>query len=218
MTLYELEVLRKKEQELKRREKRVKIMFWSGFAMFTIGLSLFGVAAYAQRNVEPETIVEESYVSTPVYEPVFESTPVIESPKTDISQLYSDEIVYIAKTVYGEARGCTPTEQAAVVWSILNRVDSDLRYLPDDIISVVTQNEQYLGYNPKHPVTDEIADLVEDVLGRWEREKNGENNVGRVLPKNYLWFYGDGKHNHFTDAWRGGNKWNWSLESPYETH
>lgn len=181
------------------------------------GAIIVGVVEYLR-----EPSIESSVIFTPSVEaeaPQIIDEPVVK-PSTDEIDIskpeYRDEIIYIAKTVYGEARGCTTTEQAAVVWSILNRVDSDLKYMPDDIIGVVTQKDQYLGYNPKHPVTDEIANLVEDVIGRWAMEKAGEKNVGRVLPKDYLWFYGDGKHNHFTDAWRNGNKWDWSLESPYE--
>lgn len=167
-----------------------------------------------ERPVEAsETAIEETDIS-PVVEYSVDATDVVIAD-TDISALYRDEINYIAKTVYGEARGNTKTEQAAVVWTILNRVDSDLRYMPDDIISVVTQDYQYIGYNPNHPVTDDIVELVEDVLIRWTMEKNGAVNVGRVLPKDYLWFYGDGKHNYFTNEWRSGNNWGWDLTSPY---
>ena len=134
-----------------------------------------------------------------------------ETPK--VSEIYAESIPYLAKTVYGEARGCTAVEQAAVIWCILNRVDAN--GYSDSIIGVVTQKNAFHGYNPNHPVTDHIYNLTVDVLERWEKEKNGEVNVGRVLPKEYLWFYGDGKRNHFTNQWRGGNTWNWALESPY---
>ena len=54
------------------------------------------------------------------------------------------------------------------------------------------------------------------MLSRREREKAGEKNVGRILPPEYMWFYGDGWHNHFRDSYRGGNRWDWSLDNPYE--
>lgn len=134
----------------------------------------------------------------------------------NIEEKYKDEIPYIARTVWGEARGCSETEQAAVVWCILNRVDSSIRYMPDNIIDAVTQKYQFLGYVETFPVTEEIRELVIDVLTRWEMEKAGVENVGRVLPPEYMWFHGDGRHNHFRDAYRGGNRWDWSLDSPYE--
>ena len=134
----------------------------------------------------------------------------------NIEKKYKDEIPYIARTVWGEARGCSETEQAAVIWCILNRVDSSIRYMPDNIIDVVTQKHQFLGYVKTFPVTKKIRELVIDVLTRWEMEKAGVENVGRILPPEYMWFHGDGRHNHFRDSYRGGNRWNWSLDSPYE--
>ena len=134
----------------------------------------------------------------------------------NIEKKYKDEIPYIARTVWGEARGCSETEQAAVIWCILNRVDSSIRYMPDNIIDVVTQKHQFLGYVKTFPVTKKNKKLVIDVLTRWEMEKAGVENVGRVLPPEYMWFHGDGRHNHFRDSYRGGNRWDWSLDSPYE--
>ena len=134
----------------------------------------------------------------------------------NIEKKYKDEIPYIARTVWGEARGCSETEQAAVIWCILNRVDSSIRYMPDNIIDVVTQKHQFLGYVKTFPVTEKIRELVIDVLTRWEMEKAGVENVGRVLPPECMWFHGDGWHNHFRDSYRGGNRWDWSLDSPYE--
>ena len=58
-------------------------------------------------------------------------------------------------------------------------------------------------------------------MDRWSREKAGQGNIGRVLPKGYLWYYGDGKHNRFYNnyqAFRSNNTakaWNYSLKSPY---
>ena len=134
----------------------------------------------------------------------------------NIEKKYKNEIPYIARTVWGEARGCSKTEQAAVIWCILNRVDSSIRYMPDNIIDVVTQKHQFLGYVKTFPVTEKIRELVIDVLTRWEMEKAGVENVGRILPPEYMWFHGDGRHNHFRDSYRGGNRWDWSLDSPYE--
>ena len=62
-----------------------------------------------------------------------------------------------------------------------------------------------------------IETLVLDVLGRWEAEKQGQENVGRTLPTEYLFFWGDGWHNHFTTKFQGGDEWDWSLPNPYDT-
>lgn len=125
---------------------------------------------------------------------------------------YDVEAEYIARTLYGEARGCSTTEQAAVAWCILNRADNwDM-----DIIDVITAPGQFAGYRASNPVWSELYDLAQDVLARWRRESSGDADVGRVLPREYMWFSGNGVTNIFRDAYRGGNVWDWSLESPYD--
>lgn len=122
----------------------------------------------------------------------------------------------LAQTVWGEARGCSTTEQAAVIWCILNRVDSDDPNFPDDPMYVVQQPGQFDGYHPDYPVEPDLVALVEDVIGRWELEKTAVGSVGRVLPSDYLYFDGDGQHNYFRrDYIRSGETWDWSLASPY---
>ena len=54
------------------------------------------------------------------------------------------------------------------------------------------------------------------MIERWLDEKDGKAGTGRVLPREYLFFTGDGKHNHFRTEWDGGQVWDWSLQSPYE--
>lgn len=171
---------------------------------------------------EPELVVETPVMETPFVqvtpEPTTEPTPepTPEILPNNIEEKYEEEIIYLSKTVWGEARGCSKTEQAAVVWCILNRVDSQLRYMPDTIIGVITQKSQFAGYKASHPVTEDIKSLVIDVLTRWEREKSGETDVGRVLPVDYLYFTGDGKTNTFRTEHRSGEVWHWTSISPYE--
>lgn len=125
-----------------------------------------------------------------------------------------DMLLALARTVWGEARGCTATEQAAVVWCVLNRADRP--EWPDDPLEVVQQKNQFSGYDPEYPVCPDILSLVEDVLDRWELERTAVGDVGRVLPKEYVYFSGDGRHNHFRTEYRGGTVWDWRLDSPYE--
>ena len=101
----------------------------------------------------------------------------------------------IAKIMYGEARGIkSKTEIACIGWCILNRVDAGM------------------GKN-----IQSVA-LATDVLDRWSREKAGQTNVGRVLPKQYKWYAGDGSHNWFYPSWpcKRAQRWNFkSVSSPY---
>ena len=125
-----------------------------------------------------------------------------------------EDVELIAKTVWQEARGIpSKAEQAAVVWCILNRVDDD-RW-GDTIAEVVTAPHQF-AYDAGAPVTDELRQLAEDVLERWRREKKGETDVGRVLPAEYVFFDGDGSHNHFRREYEHtGEYWGFEGENPY---
>lgn len=125
-----------------------------------------------------------------------------------------ETLLALARTVWGEARGCSATEQAAVVWCVLNRADSP--DFPDDPLEVVRQPDQFYGYSPENPVWPEILTLVEDVLDRRELEKTAVGDVGRVLPKEYVFFEGDGRHNYFRTEYQGGTVWDWGLDSPYD--
>lgn len=137
-------------------------------------------------------------------------------PEPEPEPDWTQQAKYIAKTIYGEALVCSTTERAAVAWCILNRADIGDSYYPDDIIAVITQRGQFHGYDAEHPVLPELQELALDVIDRWQREKDGETDTGRVLPQDYLFFSGDGRHNHFRTDWRGGTSWDWSLPSPYE--
>ena len=124
------------------------------------------------------------------------------------------EIELLAKTVWGEARGTNKMEQSAVVWCILNRVDAGW----GTIAEVVTAPNQFHGYSSNFPVTDEIRELVEDVIARWKMEKVCGGNVGRTLPSNYLFFRADstGLSNIFRTEWNGPYEvWDWDCWNPY---
>lgn len=143
-----------------------------------------------------------------------ESTEVCVIEKYDSGiVINASEVEMLAKMVYGEARGCSRLHQSAVIWCVLNRVDAGGGSIED----VITAPNQFVGYNSNTPVTDDIKALVEDVLIRWQMEKKCCGDVGRTLPPEYRWFYGDGKVNYFRDAYKGDyNTWDWSLENPYD--
>lgn len=171
-------------------------------------------AAKAETAPAPQAVNERPAMVLLNYEEHSSASP--EQIRVPATTNMDAEAEYIAKTLYGEARGCSTTEQAAVVWCILNRVDDGSGLWPDDIIGVVTQAHQFAGYSPEHPVLPELYSLALDVLERWQREKAGEDSVGRVLPADYCYFYGDGVHNYFRQEYEGGPDWDWELETPYE--
>ena len=109
-----------------------------------------------------------------------------------------DDVVAMAKMLWGEARGCALDNQQKAVWCVLNRVD-DPRF-PDTIQGVLSQPSQFHGYSPDFPVWDELKEVARDVLTRWSLEKQGVT-VERELPNTYLWFTGYNGSNHFREEY-----------------
>lgn len=131
-----------------------------------------------------------------------------------VININEDEAIALAKMAWGEARGLSDMEIAATMWCVLNRADNwDM-----SVIEVVTAPSQFHGYSQNHPVEDRIYDLAVDVLTRWQMEKQGASpeEVGRVLPQEYMYFHGDGVANYFRDSYRNGTTWDWSYPNPYE--
>ncbi len=146
-----------------------------------------------------------------------ESTAVLSCEPTEetagtTARIEPDEVELVARTIYGEARGVEiKAEQAAVAWCILNRVDA----WGGTIEEVVTEPDQFQGYWTESDVPGEFYELAEDVLTRWHLEKAGVEDVGRVLPADYLFFIGHGGRNHFSKEWQAPDFWGWTLKSPY---
>lgn len=180
----------------------------------------------------PEAKESEAYIPTPTATPEPTSEPSPE-PKREadhavissldaglevegerpVPELATDyEVELIARTIWGEAGGCANADhRAAVAWCILNRADA----WGQSIEEVVTAAGQFHGYIRWGECPEEHMALAADVVERWEREHNGEEDVGRVLPADFLWFYGDGRHNYFRNSFSGGWTWDWSSASPY---
>ena len=157
-----------------------------------------------RSSAEPSSIISPS--------PILTLAPEEEEPEYIPD---AAEVEALAKMLYGEARGITSDmEKAACVWCVLNRVD-DPRF-PDTVLEVLEAPYQFAGYSADYPVLPELAVLAADVLKRYHAEKNGEENVGRVLPAEYMYFTGDGRNNHFTIGWKDAETWDWSLQNPYD--
>lgn len=170
-----------------------------------------------ETTVPSEDPTEDPEDTQGVEEPTEETAPSEEptEPVVEYTMYYtSDDVTMLAKLLYRECRGiASDTEKACVVWTVLNRVDAGYS---NTISGVITAPNQY-AWNPDTPIWEELYDLSEDVLIRWSLEKNGLEDVGRVLPSDYLWFCGDGVHNYFRNAYQWPyDMWDYSLSSPYD--
>ena len=192
-------------------------------ALSGFGLGMLDVqAALLPNNLNTVEIVPDLAVYSP--------EPEMPPSAADPVKLYTEaDVEMLARLIYTEARGVkSKTEQAAVVWVVLNRLDNPNR-LQKTIADVVTAPHQF-DYRPWAPVLPEFEELAEDVLECWQAEKNGAEDVGRttagspaspkgasrILPAEYQYFEGDGGRNWFSAEWQSDEYWDWSLPSPYE--
>lgn len=178
---------------------------------FLACIATLTAVAYAQTDPEKtEAEIQAAWQCAEVSsaELELEQQRLFERPEFDEAT-----VTALAQAVWGEWDGGDKTEKAAVVWCILNRADN----WDSTALAEVTAEGQFHGYNSRWPVTDENKAIVEDVLYRHYLESLGVEDVGRVLPKEYMWFHGDNYKNYFRDDYQWPyNTWDWSLESPYE--
>lgn len=151
----------------------------------------------------PEVVLTPEPTPVPTPEP----TPVI--PEVHVST-YEAEM--LARLAWGEARGIKSyAEKSAVMWVALNRT-LDPRW-SSDLRTVLTQRGQFY-YSDSFPVQDDLYQVALHVLEQYELEKMGYE-ADRSIPKDYFFYTGDGKHNHFRKEYYSKGRWDWSLPDPY---
>ena len=172
---------------------RMRYALIAALCFFLIGLLLIADRYF---TVEPEPIPEpeRDWGGLRVQQMVAVPEPSAE-PEMCFTE---DDVIAMAKMLWGEARGCALDNQQKAVWCVLNRVD-DPRF-PDTIQSVLSQPSQFHGYSPDFPVWDELKEVSLDVLTRWSLEKQGVT-VERELPNTYLWFTGYNGSNRFREEY-----------------
>lgn len=126
---------------------------------------------------------------------------------------YEKEIEMATKVMVAEAGSIKDaSHRAAVVWCILNRADASAH---KSVRRIITAPNQFAWYS-NTSYTKEQYEFVRDIFARWLLEKEGFDEVGRTLPSDYRWFRGDGRENHFRNAYEGDyDVWDWSLIDPY---
>lgn len=132
-------------------------------------------------------------------QPSVQPVPVeaLEAPEVEVVAKYSSaEVTIVCQTVWGEARGCSPEEQALVAWCICNWAD----YQGTSIAEVVTHN-RFHGFDEDHPVTPEIYEVVTGVLEAWARGEEALVYPPYATTPDYLFFGGDGLHNWFREEY-----------------
>lgn len=134
-------------------------------------------------------------------------------------QSHYNDAVMMARVMFCEARGIgSKRELSMICWCILNRLDSGR--FQGSIPAVITADGQF-AYRKSAPMVNDFGidlfALAQDVLLRWQAEREGEVNVGRTLPKEYCFYKGNGYHNYFQITNNGRKVLDFGLENPYES-
>lgn len=185
------------------------------------------LAAEQQARAEQIVSCETNDTKTIRKEAICHSDPIVIEPfvvEPIVEHLYTAaDAEALARMAWGECRGVgeidagggivsADYQKAAAMWCAINRYDAGFE---DSIVDVVSAPNQFVGYSAEHPIDDELLALAYDVLDRWECERTGGGDVGRVLPADYLFFIGDGRHNYFAKEWRSADYYTWELPDVY---
>lgn len=158
---------------------------------------------------EPEYISADELVLSRAVAPERANTGLttyetFEAALERVKSAVPDELAELAgRAIWGEAGGIQDyTQRAAVVWCACNRADAWNVEL-DKVLTV----DQFHGLAIRGEVPAEQVELARDVLARWTLEAEGWQSVGRVLPSRFLYFEGDGRINHYSTEYGGGEYW-----------
>lgn len=176
---------------------------------FAVVLRMIGLADSTVELPEPEYTTPDEVVLLRAETPEVERNGLITYQTFDealerAKAAVPDELAELAgRAVWGEAGGIQDEAQrAAVVWCACNRADAWDMELGEVLIV-----DQFHGLAIKGEVPPQHVELARDVLARWTLEAEGWVDVGRVLPNRFLYFEGDGRVNHFSTQFGGGEYW-----------
>ena len=128
-----------------------------------------------------------------------------------------DEALILARMIYSYAHGeSSMTRQAAMGWAFLNYAGSS---------SLASKTGAFSDYNANSPTVDDLGRdlqlLARDILFRYQAERSGITEVGRVLPKEYTWIWVEGNGTvYFRTSQYGANyqfATSGQYRSPYST-
>lgn len=177
--------------------------------LFAILFRVLGLADSAQTLPEPEYTPADEITLLRAEAPERANTGLVTYETFDealerAKAAIPDELAELAgRAIWGEAGGIQDEAQrAAVVWCACNRADAwDMEI--GDVLNV----DAFHGLAIKGEVPAEHVELARDVLARWTLEAEGWQDVGRVLPERFLYFEGDGRINHYSTEYGGGEYW-----------
>ena len=150
---------------------------------------------------EPEPQAEpQARAELPAPQPEATYQAVTNEP-TPAGRTYTEsDIDLMAKMVWGEARGCTVEEQRLVVWTVLQRVDT--QRWGKTIEAVITAKHQFVGYRQGNPINAEIRAMCATEMENWRGGAEPPTHEVYAPTAPYYYFDGRGGNNWFRAVWR----------------
>lgn len=176
---------------------------------FAVVLRMIGLADSTAELPDPEYTTPDEVVLLRAEAPEVERDGLVtyqtfEDALAEARAAVPNELAELAgRAVWGEAGGIQDyAQRAAVIWCACNRADAwDMEI--GDVLNV----DAFHGLAIKGEVPEQHVELARDVLARWTLEAEGWQDVGRVLPSRFLYFEGDGRVNHYSTEYGGGEYW-----------
>lgn len=176
---------------------------------FAVVFRMVGLADNTVELPEPEYTTPDEVVLLRAEAPEVERNGLITYQTFDealerAKAAVPDELAELAgRAVWGEAGGIQDyAQRAAVIWCACNRADAwDMEI--GDVLNV----DAFHGLAIRGTVPEQHVELARDVLARWTLEAEGWQDVGRVLLSRFLYFEGDGRINHYSAEYGGGEYW-----------
>lgn len=161
-------------------------------AVFAIWMVMITQSSMTMRPEPVGTVLEAAVAAAEAPQPIPEETPQ-PTGREDAEEL--------ARVVYGTALYCSADAQRAVMWCVINRVESGI--YPASVVEVCRQPSQWIGYSGDNPVVERLYDMAVEVLESWE------SGGHRPIPEGCLWFDLDGTGGIVlrTKFEGGGNVW-----------
>ena len=190
-----------------------RMLLTVAIAILAIGCILTSTAETAKQDIY-ERKIEYAMSEADVFMMSLTDTMKEELVRSVISE--RDEEL-LAKMLWGEDRENPMYMRAAIIWCVYNRMEAG-----NTPISEMINHDIFPGYFEEAPVKQWAIDIIRDVTIRYVLELNGFKDVGRVLPKEYLWYEQLPGHRHHTFkttlkiADPNCVIWDWSLPSPYD--
>lgn len=164
------------------------------------------------ETIKPVEVVEAETITVKKKPEIVEFRQLMDESSTTVEEepeywLTDEEIELIALLTMAEAEGESELGKRLVIDVVLNRMDSELRYMPDTVYDVIYQKNQFTSMwgarVEQVDATEEVIELVkEELINRtdyevlWFKTKDYHKKYGEPIRK---------EGGHYFSGFKGGD-------------